>query len=210
MPRTFHADLFIKLDGNEVKVTESGEFTDNEWNVLKSFHDEAKQMFQSEAISSMKSNIDMSWDRERGITDNSNLPSDDDLYSLLHRLRPFVLQNEPIHFYKVINILRKHFIQKESQAGLVFMKDLFSSKIFRSQVEIRFNNDTIINSDETLDKWLNGFQYHRDNQKIAQIREINELLPNNTMKGIFVHMLIDKGKAIKNLAKTIEILSSSP
>jgi hypothetical protein len=207
MSKSFRTDLiYYKYN---IQVIESGEFSEQEWDILDLFKREENQLSKSDAIMKIKVNLNLNWNREQGFTDHSTLPSDDDLNNLLHRLRPFVLKDEPIYFNKVCNILKKHLKNEFSQKLIQDLKDLFSGKEFQStKVQIEFNKETI-NSEKTLYKWLNAYQYHRDKGKQVEIETIHKLLPSQTTKAIFIYMMIDKAKAIRDTAEMIRILEDS-
>jgi len=163
-------------------------------------------MLMSESVKSMKTSAGITRRKGEGLSDASNLPSDDDINNLLHRLRPFILQKEPYYFPKVKNILRKNLKHDESQNALVALRDLFTGKTFQEKVEIKSDKETIINSENVLKDWLNSSHYHRNADKRELINRLGKMWPGNFMEGVFVHMLFDKTKAIKHLSAIIEIL----
>jgi len=204
----FRPPLYIEPKDKEVMVIESGHFSDSEWEVLTSFHNEAESLFASKRLGNLKTSLSVNVHYLNGITDNSQLPDDDDTYNLLHRLRPFLLQQEPFYLDKIYNILRKHFREDHSNNALIAIKDLYSGAYFQSIVQIKLGNK-LINCEKLLKTWLNAFHYHRDSDKRILFSEIYETIPDTLTKAIFVHMLFDKAKAIKHLNGIVTILGVS-
>ena len=70
MSKSFRADLiYYKYD---IQVIESGEFSEQEWNILDLFKREETQLSKSDAIMSIKVRWSLNWNREQGFTDHSN------------------------------------------------------------------------------------------------------------------------------------------
>ena len=58
----------------------------------------------------------------------------------------------------------------------------------------------VLNSDDTLMKWLNAYEYHRDEDKRRQLGELHEVWPIGFSKGMWGGMMIDKARAVVELA----------
>ena len=103
----------------------------------------------------MGSTLKIKYDVENGIKFSWKYPSDDDFAAFIHRLRPFVLNNEDTYFQKICNLYRKKL--NHSVMDLLFktLKEYFdgtnSQKFFRLKT-----NEIIVNSDNTLYNWLNA------------------------------------------------------
>ncbi|MGE3521603.1 MAG: hypothetical protein AB7I96_01965 [Candidatus Dadabacteria bacterium] len=159
MDKKFTIYLFDE-DNNNQKITFSGEFTDDEWEVLENFMKEARKLFDSEIFpSKLKVNIGINWDEKVGFTDNSSLPSDDAISILLHKIRPFILQKENTYIPKVCNTLRKRISNSRVVEWINEDRDQFLGKHFESHMRIVYGNRTDpnikrtqINSEETLQK----------------------------------------------------------
>ncbi|MGD9652109.1 MAG: hypothetical protein AB7V12_07040 [Candidatus Dadabacteria bacterium] len=210
MDKKFTIYLFDE-DNNNQKITFSGEFTDDEWEVLENFMKEARKLFDSEIFpSKLKVNIGINWDEKVGFTDNSSLPSDDAISILLHKIRPFILQKENTYIPKVCNTLRKRISNSRVVEWINEDRDQFLGKHFESHMRIVYGNRTDpnikrtqINSEETLQKWLNAYEYHRDENKKIEFENLNRFFPYQTNKAIFICMLIDKVRALTRLYNII-------
>jgi hypothetical protein len=83
---------------------------------------------------------------------------------------------------------------------------------FQQQMGIRGtleSVESIINCDETLVSWLNAHEYHRDSAEQEELRRFDQLLPRGALRAIFISMLLDKIKAILNVAVVIRTLERS-
>ncbi len=209
MSKKFKTYLVDK-DKNE-RIDFCGEFSDEEWELLEHFIEESEKLFESEIYPlKIKGNFKINWNEEEGFTDDSTLLSDDEFSILLHRLRPFVLQNESIHLPKVCNYLKKRIKHPKIVQWIDEDREMFLGRRFESLVKIKCRNqadsnlnDIQINSEETLKKWLNAFEYHRDEPKRAEFKSMEKFLPNDTQKAIFTYMLVDKVRAITRLFNII-------
>jgi hypothetical protein len=75
-----------------------------------------------------------------------------------------------------------------------------SQKSFEIKVD-----DRVVNSQKTLDLWLNSCEFHFDSDKKLQIDRINELMPLQVSKVFFVMLLSDKMEAIVNTANFLAV-----
>ena len=65
------------------------------------------------------------------------------------------------------------------------------------------SNDELLNSEKVLQAYLNGFEYHRDKDKQAFLKELHQLIPLDASKVLFVGLLLDKASAILSLADLV-------
>jgi hypothetical protein len=204
MPWLWHADLKNELDGTDVAV--KVEFTDQEEAQLRAFDRYADELKE---ISIMKygapGQLKLHWQEGIGLTVKTTLPSDEQLAALLHRLRPFVLQGEYTNFRYVANTIGRRAQTELIHLFLRMQKDLYQSK--RSQEMIKVSsNGVMINSEEILFQWLNGYEYHHDADKRLAMEELHHLLPLEASKALFVTMLYDKADAIRNLHSLVRLI----
>lgn len=75
----------------------------------------------------------------------------------------------------------------------------------RSAVEIR-SKDELVNSEKVLFDWLNSYEYHRDAEKREFTDRLDEALPLEASKVIFLSLLTDKAEAIFNVATLVRVV----
>lgn len=185
------------------KVCLKGEFDDAEWSRLLSFAECADELKRLRAVQEgLNVKYSIHWNEQTGLHHKCLLPPDDVIAALLHRLRPFVLQDEPTYFFRVCKIITKRLNHHKFRAAIKHIQDLFSGKDFQSLIVIR-SNEVVLNSDAALMKWLNAFEYHRDTKKREELESLHWLLPLESSRALFVSMMIDKAKAALKVAEII-------
>ncbi len=212
MARRFNLRFRSRSAGTDVST--SGEIPETDWDRLMIYANEVVDLEQSEVIRrGLRVRIKLSWDAaSRQLRYEGDLPSDDEIAALLHRLRPFVLQDETANFYRIVNTLSRYLNDGNARDFLRLQRDAYSGKSFQRQMRIGWKSEStqsVINSDETLVRWLNAHEYHRDKEKQEEIKRYDELLPPGVTRAIFVSMLLDKIKAIGNVAVVIRMLARS-
>src|SRR5258708_6374383 len=95
---------------------------------------------------------------EKGTTVNAPLPADKDLIELLHRLRPFILNDEPASFNRVAGVLGRKLTQQPIRDVLGAERRYYDGRAWQKQGTIR-TGETTVNSDEIVMKWLNAYEY---------------------------------------------------
>lgn len=105
----------------------------------------------------------------------------------------------------VTGIIARRFTDPSIRGMVRAQRALYDGRDFQSQIRIESNN-TVINCEETLMKWLNAFEFHTDETKRAEIEKLHQLMPLEASRAIFIMLLIEKVKAIMNIANFIELL----
>lgn len=172
------------------------EFTDYEFKALGRYAEYAHHLglssyFKQENPLSLK----ISWSEDDGFGSECEIPDDDLISSFLHRLRPFILQEEQTYFHKICKILSRRLDNVAIRMKIAEQKKIFDGDCIRSMVMIS-SNEKIVNSEEHLRKWLNAFEYHRDIDKQKEMNELHWLLPLNTYRALFLQMLCEKSDAV--------------
>ena len=174
------------------------EFSDEEWQRLDSFATEADRLFQSVGAG-LGVNFRIVYDAATGLTMELDKSMDQDRIALLlHRIRPFVLQNEPhTYFMNVVALLSQRVESEAFRMMLARQRELFDGRNFQSMIQIR-SNDVAVNSETTLQNWLNSAEYHRDAERRKALERAN--FPQVLLTGSVQFLLIDKVRAILNVA----------
>lgn len=135
----------------------------------------------------------------------SEVPADHDLAALLHRLRPLILSKEPTSYHKIAGLLGRRFAHRYLHDLLKEQRRLFDS--IKKQELVRITaNETVINCEQTLFDWLNGYEYHRDVAKREKIASLHRVMPLEHSMPILIGMLADKVQAITQLAALIAVV----
>ncbi len=181
------------------------EFTDNEIKKIEMFYNNSVNL-QSLNIfkKAINSKVVFNYKKEEGFSFEAELPREEEICSLLHKLRKFILNNEYASFNCVMGIIGKKIKNNEIHSMLKQQRKIYDGKYFQEQIKIR-SEKQIINSDKILNDWLNSFEYHEDQIKRKEIEELHKLIPLEISRGIFFIMLIEKVKAIINIANFLSL-----
>lgn len=203
--RSFQLTVKNSDDGSE--YSSQVQIPDDEFASLTAFADAADELAAAEVLQQeLGVQVRIKFDAASGVAFSGTLPNDDVVAALLHRVRPFVLAKERTSFLRIRNVLAKCIENEQMRKILDRQRDLFTGKDFQQQVEIVATTPVLkdaLNSDESFHTWLNAFEYHRDPAKRATIEQLCGILTIDAARGIFVSMLLDKIKAIMNLAAII-------
>lgn len=180
------------------------ELDDEKLEVFREFYTYTEELREISIIQKgSKAQLKINWKRGKKISYSTNLPPEDQIIVLMHKIRPFVLNNEPTYFNKVVNILSKHITNKSFRDMLKLPKKLFSGK----GTGLNFiSNDVLLTSDKMLIKWLNAYEYHKDRDKRREIEGLHKIIPLQATRALLIMMLQDKVKAIFWINNFIKVI----
>jgi len=192
--------LFLSGENTEVPVQVEGEIPDTEWEILQSFHLYSNQLLATKFVQDgMPSSLKIKGSSDGPISFETQLPIWDDVVLFLHYLRPLYLQSETANFHSACNILARDLSHPQIRSMIQLQKDIFSGKLLRTAIRISVD-DTVVNSEEVLSAWLNSHEYHRDPIKRRFIDTINQMLPLDASKVLFIQLLAEKVSAIEAMS----------
>jgi hypothetical protein len=203
MPNKYQLNLIVEDTGED--ITLSGEFSDDEWDLLENFLKYADELFNTQLIQvGGWGELQIKWE-QNSMTVATKLPEWDPVIVFLHKFRPILLQNESTNFYKICNILAKELDHPQFRNLLSQYRDLYSGKTMQSGLQIR-HNDVLINSEKILLDWLNSHEYHREKEKQEFIDSLHKMIPLDASKIIFLRLLDHKAQGVFNLAAFIRVV----
>jgi hypothetical protein len=214
MPKEMTLQLQDK-DGKAVGAQTHVTFDDAEWDRLKRFLEFSAEVAETPIVrEGRRASTSLSCDFTTGVMSHTvALPPKAEIQALLHLMRPFVLQKEPTAFNRIVNILERRIDDPRVRSSLEQQKQLFSGEEFQQQVKMIASagpgTDAVLNSEETFQLWLNAYEYHKDEEKKAELEELHALLPFEWLRGMFVSMMLDRALAVINIANFIRFLETS-
>jgi hypothetical protein len=189
-----NVSVTIEIGGNAHRLRAN--FADEEWDSLAQFLAYTAQLQETRICKNgAGGSATVSFKAGVGWSFNTALPPDDDFIALLHRLRPFLLKDEATNFYKIGNILSRRLESEEFRDFFKKLKAFFSGRRFQDVVSIS-SNTVVVNSEETLMKWLNAHEYHKDRDKQRELETLHKVVPLKYSRAIFAMMIFDMVKAI--------------
>lgn len=173
--------------------------------LLKEFLSLTKSIQRLSFINNFSTSINMSGSVDQPFIITAKLPSEEDLSVFLHKMRPLILENERTYFTKITGFIGKVLADENLR---IHLKDLNKKfKISKSHQPVLITiNDTDITDERTLFVWLNAYEYHRDMQKIEELKPIIDFLGMETFKTLMVDKLVIKFNVVQELAYMVEHL----
>jgi len=200
------AKAYLTIGQDCEKYAICGTFEDQEWKALLDFVQYAKELQSVQLVrQGGPGKLNLSYTAESGISYSVEMPQEDQFLALLHRLRPFVLQGERTNFYQVCKYLAKQVDDTPFRDFIKSLREYYSGKRMQSIIRVH-SNEILINSEDTLMKWLNAHEYHRDHGKQAELEALHQILPLEASRAFFVMMLYEKVDAISILANFINVM----
>lgn len=136
---------------------------------------------------------------------NVDVPPEEIVHALLHKLRRLILQDEPAAFLRVRSIIGRSLHVTDLPPFLRWTLALFDSREMQKTIVVK-SNDQVMNSEKMLATWLNGYEYHRERHKREQLESHNKIMPLEWSRGVFLTLLVEKVKAIMQLNALVELL----
>jgi hypothetical protein len=202
MPKSFYLTFTEHATGTTETV--SVEIPDNEWQTLLDFASYADQLELTEFV---QAGIDDHCEvtPDKSLRGTNPLPPVVQIRELLHVLRPLILEKERTYYSRVTGILQRY-IDHRLWRG--FMKGFGRS--FRADNSHRFFTvrvrNLVLNSEEALNLWLNGYEYHRDPDKRSRLAlSVGDELTDES-RALFVDILGAKVEAVLEMRDLVRWL----
>jgi hypothetical protein len=207
VPQPFYVKATNTVTG-EVEE-QSGTFPDEEWRRLTQFLTNANRLASCRMAESQHQ---LSWGiaAEKGepARFRASLPPEDDIAAFLHYLRPFVLEKSPTNFTKARKIMARRVTLPAVRRYLDRLLAIYSGEDIAFKIEVGSRaGELVVNSDDTIRKWLNGMEYHHDDDKDAEIRAMYEVFPEPAARALLVYCMLQRASAIGKLGAMIDGLS---
>jgi hypothetical protein len=202
MTRTF----CVTVETATESACAEGEFTEQDLAVLERYLAQVEQLVAIRSVrEGLPCDLSMSFDIQKlGGSFTAQLPDDDTLATVLHRLRPLILQREAASFVNACAVLGRHVKERSVRTILREKRDLFENSD-RAQTWTVSANNVRINAENVLQDWLNGVEYHTDEERRARIEELMRG-PEILVRHSLVSMLLNKIDAIRAIATLISVL----
>lgn len=190
------------------EVTHACSFTADEWQLLERFATYADELSRSKLMATRWDfAFSLRGDMDGVVTFEPTALPDADLFrAFLHYMRPFVLKREATFFDHIRNILGRRLDHPAVRAYLERQKEIFAGR--RWQAFILHSNGVVINSTETLDLWLNAYEYHKDADKQEAFEALHdETLPIEYSRALLAGIMFDRARAVielRNVFRAIE------
>ena len=202
-------DFEVTLVGMNSTCSENVEFSipDEAWSRLIAFKSEVDELRSTRFIQNQRGGqISISLSAGKPIRSKAREIDMEEVWAMLHRLRPFVLQDEQHYFHNTKNELKRWIVHPSFRSYLDELNNGFNLKTMQQSLGVFSSSKKLISKDLVMD-WLNSFQYHRNQDK----REIVEKALGIFGKDqdgtpVILFALVDMIKSILGLSDFIETL----
>jgi hypothetical protein len=194
-----HVELQLPLsDSSSTSRTIAGDFSIKELDTLTQFVTFMSRIRNCALLlRGMGGFKQIKFDKE-GITIKSSSCTDSELYELLHVMRPVTLESERASFKNVASLLGRHLRSEELDQFIKMNRRVFRDGEMSLYMQFTVNSQKLF--DESLLKtWLNGTQYHTDDDKAQAWSKLEKALGDENAKAIVLAQLHGKIAALMNI-----------
>lgn len=128
-----------------------------------------------------------------------------ELFELLHALRHVILSEEAMSFEKIAALLGRRFRSREFGDHIKALRNLFENGELSSYMQISVGGQALFNG-SLLRMWLNGTQYHTDEEKAAAWAKLKGSLESENARGIVMNQLHSRVNALLLLEHVVELI----
>jgi hypothetical protein len=198
-------ELTLLLEGS-TDVTLRGEFSEQDCEVFDLYLEQYERLAASRPVrEGIPCSWSVKWAQDEGGSVTTDLPDDDTLAILLHRLRPFLLSDEPASFARVSARVGRLIVEPHVRQLLRHNRRVYEGRVAQEILRVE-SDDLLLNSERALFEWLNSHEYHHDAIKRESLAPIFRVGPPELGRAIMVFMLIDKTRSVVNLASLVAVL----
>jgi hypothetical protein len=125
--------------------------------------------------------------------------------ALLFRMRPFVLEREITHFPSIAALIGRHLSDEHIRKWLRGQSEQWSGKKVRSKMQVT-DSSGVLNSDQAIMDYLNGFEYHRDSEKQDRFEWTRGFLGDQGLRVFFLLLIMEKAKSVIAVSALSKVL----
>lgn len=201
--------LTITVDGDDAAVHVEGVVTQEHEALFREYLTYAEELWRTAWVQrGCPLSLNISFDQQSPTEFTHQLPERAEVAEFLHALRPLILERERTHFNKVCGAVAQAVPHDRVRSMLRAYRAYFSGQHMRGTIRVR-TNELEINTESTLKKWLNGYEYHRDLDKRRELEDAHQLMPLDASTVFFLSMLTEKVHAVIQLSSLLQVLLGS-
>ena len=137
----------------------------------------------------------ISWERQCGLQFICGAYSDSELHELLHVLRPLILQQEATSYHRIAALFGRRFENRRFRDDLKIWRHTFEHGQLSHLMQVSVGSIPLLHG-ETLKQWLNGEQYHGDEEKRANWQRVRDALTDENVRAYVINQLAGKVMAV--------------
>lgn len=128
-----------------------------------------------------------------------------ELYELLHVLRPVILESEAASFKNVMSLLGHAFKDKMFAGHQKYARRIFEDGELSMYMQFTFNDLKLLDN-FLLRIWLNGTQYHTDQEKAEVWAKLETGLTTENARAIVISQLHSRVKGLFILLRDVDLI----
>lgn len=191
--------LDLKTQTGDSVETVSATFDESEIDLLRRYTEFVDRLRVTKLLQrGMPAITSISWKPDEGMKWTCPSYENSELHELLHVLRPLILSKEATSFERIAGLLGRKFDSKNVRGHLKLQRTIFEDGELKLYMQITLNDKPLLD-DAALKLWLNGEQYHTDEEQAATWKEIEEALTVENTRALVITQLQAKVKALFNV-----------
>jgi len=198
--------LTLSDSEDTLAATVSGEFNDQDFQILRNFASQMNRVKEATLLVRGFSGItNMKWEAGAGMTFTCAPYTNAELYELLHVLRPVTLEEERTSFQKIIALLGKRFKDKTFAQHCRALRHIFEEGELSQYMQIQVGGQKLFHN-SILRLWLNGTQYHTDQEKAQAWAKLEVALTERNARALAIGQVHSRVKALLLLDHTVNLV----
>ncbi len=199
--------LTLRDAEDNVVATISGNFSSDDIALLQRFVDAMARVRNTALLQrGLPAITNFHWSAT-GMSFSCQPYTDSELFELLHVLRHVILSQEATSFEKVAALLGRCFKNREFSDHLKALRNLFENGELSSYMQISVGGQPLFDG-SLLRMWLNGTQYHTDEEKAAAWAELEGSLEAENARALVMNQLHSRVKALFLLEHVVNLVIS--
>jgi hypothetical protein len=199
--------LTLRDADNSVAGTVTGTFSEDDLVLTQKYVDAMTRVRNTELLKQgLPAITNMKWSPE-GMEFSCEPYSDAQLFELLHVVRHVMLGQEPASFEKICALLGRRFADRNFGDHIKALRHLFENGELSSYMQISVGGQPLFDG-SLLRMWLNGTQYHTDEQKAVAWGKLEGSLKSENARALVMNQLHSRVKALFLLEHIAQLVLS--
>lgn len=199
----------VKLDlkdaaGNVVE-TIRGDFDDGDFALLRRFISALTRVRETALLQRGLPAITNMAFNENGLTFTCMPYEDRELHELLHVLRPLILEREAASFKKIAALLQRRFGSRAFSGVVKGFRRMFEHGELAGYMQMSIASRPVFH-ESLLNDWLNGTQYHTDDERAAAWAVVENTLKAENVRALLITQLHGRVKALFLLGSVVDLI----
>lgn len=206
-PRPVFIETTLVANNNSRRESVLFTIPDEEWGDLIQFLHHVNDLRTTRFVQEGRGgSIGLNWKKGEGLRVSGKQVEEEPVWAMLHKLRPFVLQNEKCFLPKILKALKLRLNHVAFRRHLDRLRDGFSLKLMKQRMPLRGPGRPPLSQQVVMD-WLNSYQYHQDAEKrVAVLRDLGPFAESQEGTSTVLFALVDMVQSVLDTGALVETL----